>query len=244
MNRWLLTLVLPLPLFAAVAQAEQPEPYVETYYQHSYEVFVAAGNLQRARQVVENALYWRPQDMRWWQRLAQIADWQGDSNTALEAWWKVAETTDDTQAWQQVRQRAPQAYDHQLTLRVYRELLQVSPRDRELLATLARQYELLGKPDDGLAFLAGDAAADADDQVGLFDFETFPAAKLVKHFLLGFFADGAGVQQQDVGVIGVVGDFDRFAGFEQVCHAGRVVLVHLAAVGFDVQLLGHGSHVI
>ena len=153
MNRWLLTLVLPLPLFAAVAQAEQPEPYVETYYQHSYEVFVAAGNLQRARQVVENALYWRPQDMRWWQRLAQIADWQGDSNTALEAWWKVAETTDDTQAWQQVRQRAPQAYDHQLTLRVYRELLQVSPRDRELLATLARQYELLGKPDDGLAFL-------------------------------------------------------------------------------------------
>src|SRR5690554_6357699 len=98
--------------------------------------------------------------------------------------------------------------------------------------------------DDGLAFLARDAAANADDQVGLFGFETFPAAKLVKHFLLSFFADGAGVQQQDVGVIRVVGHFNRFAGFEQVCHAGRVVLVHLAAVGFDEQLLGHGSHVV
>src|SRR5690554_6865016 len=98
--------------------------------------------------------------------------------------------------------------------------------------------------DDGLAFLARDAAANADDQVGLFGFETFPAAKLVKHFLLSFFADGAGVQQQDVGVIGVVGDFHRFARFEQVCHTGRVVLVHLAAVGFDEQLLGHGSHVV
>src|SRR5690554_5555985 len=98
--------------------------------------------------------------------------------------------------------------------------------------------------DDGLAFLAGNAAANADDQVGLFGFETFPAAKLVKHFLLSFFANGAGVQQQDVGVIRVVGHFNRFAGFEQVCHAGRVVLVHLAAVGFDEQLLGHGSHVV
>src|SRR5690554_7768843 len=97
---------------------------------------------------------------------------------------------------------------------------------------------------DGLAFLAGYAAADADDHIGLFAFETFPAAKLVEHFLLGFFANGAGVQQQDVGVVRVVGHFNRFAGFEQVCHAGRVVLVHLAAVGFDEQLLGHGSHVV
>src|SRR5690606_41225286 len=47
-----------------------------------------------------------------------------------------------------------------------------------------------------------------------------------------------------VGVIRVVGHFNRFAGLEQVCHAGRVVLVHLAAVGFDEQLLGHGSHVV
>src|SRR5690554_319313 len=98
--------------------------------------------------------------------------------------------------------------------------------------------------EDGLAFLAGNAAANADNHVGLFAFETFPAAELVEHFFLGFFANGAGVQQQDVGVIRVVGHFNRFAGFEQVCHAGRVVLVHLAAVGFDEQLLGHGSHVV
>ena len=155
MKRLLLTLVLPLPFLSGVAMAEPPEPYVERHYDHSYEVFVAAGNLDRARQVVDNALYWRPEDIRWWQRLAQIAEWQGDSSTALKAWWKVAETTDDPQAWQQVRQRAPLSYDHQLTLRVYKELLELTPRDRDLLATVARQYELLGMPDKGLDFLAG-----------------------------------------------------------------------------------------
>jgi predicted Zn-dependent protease len=154
MKRLLLTLVLPLPFLSGVVLAQAPEPYVESYYDHSYEVFVAAGNLGRARQVVDNALYWRPEDIRWLLRLAQIADWQGDSSTALKAWWKVAENTDDPQAWQQVRQRAPLAYDHQLTLRVYKELLEVSPRDRDLLATIASQYELLGTPDEGLVFLA------------------------------------------------------------------------------------------
>ena len=154
MKRLLVLVLLPLSLFPGVALAEAPEPYVESYYLHSYEVFVAAGNLGRARQVVENALYWRPGDIRWWQRLAQIADWQGDSPTALRAWWKVAETTDDPQAWQQVRQRAPLAYDHQLTLRVYKELLETSPRDRDMLATVARQYELLGQVSEGLDFLA------------------------------------------------------------------------------------------
>ena len=70
MKRLLVLLLLPLSLFPGVALAEAPEPYVESYYLHSYEVFVAAGNLVRARQVVENALYWRPGDIRWWQRLA------------------------------------------------------------------------------------------------------------------------------------------------------------------------------
>lgn len=154
MKRLLVLVLLPLSLCPGVALAEAPEPYVESYYLHSYEVFVAAGNLGRARQVVENALYWRPGDIRWWQRLAQIADWQGDSPTALRAWWKVAETTDDPQAWQQVRQRAPLAYDHQLTLRVYKQLLETSPRDRDMLATVARQYELLGQVSEGVDFLA------------------------------------------------------------------------------------------
>lgn len=155
MKRWLLTLFLPLPLLANTAPAKLPEPYVENYYDHSYEVFVAAGNLPRARQVVENALYWRPQDIRWLQRLAQIAEWQGDSQVALGAWLAIAELSDDVTAWQRVRERAPLAYDHALTLRVYRELLEASPRDADLIATVARQYELLGKPDEGLAFLDG-----------------------------------------------------------------------------------------
>ena len=55
---------------------------------------------------------------------------------------------------------------------------------------------------DRLAFLGSHTATHADDHFRLFAFQLFPAAKLVEHLLLGFFPNGAGVQQQDVGVIG------------------------------------------
>ncbi|MCG8392889.1 MAG: tetratricopeptide repeat protein [Pseudomonadales bacterium] len=147
-------LVLPLTLLSALAQAQTPEPYVEKYYEHSYQVFVGAGNLGRARQVVENALYWRPEDLRWRRRLVDVARWQGDVQTALDSWQAIAERTGDPEAWQQVIELAPLAYDNTLLLQAYTAQLRASPRDASLIATIAEQYELLGKPDEGLAFLS------------------------------------------------------------------------------------------
>ena len=94
--------------------------------------------------------------------------------------------------------------------------------------------------EDGFAFLRGHAAADADDQIRVAGFQFAPAAELGENLLLRFFTDGAGVDQDDVGLVFVLGQFQAVAGIEYVRHFVRVVLVHLAAVGFDVQLLGGG----
>lgn len=135
------------------AQAQsQPEPYVESYYNDSYQVFVGAGNLLRARQVIENALYWRPDDVRWWERLAQVARWQGDAQTSLNAWRKVAELSDSRQAWDEVMQLAPAIYNDELVLKAHQKSLRERPRDADLIDKIARQYELLGKPAEGVAF--------------------------------------------------------------------------------------------
>ena len=61
-------------------------------------------------------------------------------------------------------------------------------------------------PDDGRAFLARDAAADADDEVGLAGLERAHAAEVVEHALLRLLAHRAGVEQDDVGVLGAVGE--------------------------------------
>jgi len=145
--------VFAVLLFAGQAHAEtKPEPYVESYYNDSYQVFVGAGNLVRARQVIDNALYWRPSDVRWWERLAQVARWQGDAETSLQAWQKVAELSDSRQAWDEVMALAPAVYNDELVLEAHQKSLRDSPRDADLIEKIARQYELLGRPAEGVSF--------------------------------------------------------------------------------------------
>ncbi len=96
-----------------------------------------------------------------------------------------------------------------------------------------------GAVTDGSAFLAGHAAADADHQVGILQLEFAPATELGKHLFLRLLADRAGVEQDDVGLGRILGDFQRLPFAEQVDHARRIVFVHLAAMGFDIELLGH-----
>lgn len=146
-------IVFGVLLFGSYSHAQQqPEPYVESYYNDSYQVFVGAGNLVRARQVIENALYWRPADVRWWERLAQVARWQGDAQTSLNAWRKVAELSDSQQAWDEVMALAPAIYNDELVLKAHQKTLRDTPRDADLIEKIARQYELMGRPDQGVAF--------------------------------------------------------------------------------------------
>ena len=58
--------------------------------------------------------------------------------------------------------------------------------------------------DDRRAFLARDAAADADQQVGVFALEVADAAEVGEHLLLRLLAHRAGVEEDDVGVGWVV----------------------------------------
>ena len=92
-------------------------------YSVFYQVFVGSGNLVRARQVAENALYWRPDDERWWRRLAEISRWQGDPETSLKAWRQVALRSNDPEAWKQVLVLAPLTYSNRLALRANKALI-------------------------------------------------------------------------------------------------------------------------
>ena len=153
--RLLLMVVLASVLAGAwPAHAADPEPYVERYYDRSYRVFMASGNLPRARQVIENALYRRSDDERWWRRLAEVSRWLDDPETALKAWRQVAQSSNDPEAWKQVLVLAPLIYSNRLVLDANKALLSSSPYDADLMATIREQYELLGQPDDGLRFFA------------------------------------------------------------------------------------------
>ena len=95
-------------------------------------------------------------------------------------------------------------------------------------------------PYDGGAFLRRDAAADADDDVGVRELQFAHAAEIVEDAFLRVFAHGARVEQDHVGILGPVRARESFGRVQHVGHLVRVVLVHLAAERADEKLFRHG----
>jgi hypothetical protein len=58
---------------------------------------------------------------------------------------------------------------------------------------------------------------------------------------LGFFTYRAGVKDHQVGFVDVLGLFVALGSAQDVGHLVRVVLVHLAAKGFDKDFAAHGK---
>ena len=90
-------------------------------------------------------------------------------------------------------------------------------------------------PGDGGALLAGHATADADQQIRIARLQPLPAAELVKHLFLGLLANGAGVEQDQVGLFRRRHGPIAVALPQGIRHPRRVVLVHLAALGLYEQ---------
>ncbi len=91
--------------------------------------------------------------------------------------------------------------------------------------------------DDLGAFLAGHATAHTDlHALGL---EVFDAAQVAEHFFLRLLAHRAGVEQNQVSLFHIISGLVALGGAEYVSHLVRVVLVHLAAEGFDKDFFGH-----
>jgi hypothetical protein len=94
---------------------------------------------------------------------------------------------------------------------------------------------------DPLAFLTGDAAADADDHLGALLLEKPPFSQQRKHLFLGFFTHRAGIDQQQVGLRGIFRADHSMGGLKYILHLAGVVLVHLAAECLYVYKTRHVS---
>ena len=96
--------------------------------------------------------------------------------------------------------------------------------------------------DNGLAFLAGNAAADPDQQIRVFLLQGTRPSQIGEHLLLRLLANGTGIEQNDVGLFRLVGLHHAFAGAQHVRHLVRVVLVHLAAISLYVEFRLHTGY--
>ena len=91
--------------------------------------------------------------------------------------------------------------------------------------------------DDVFALLARDAAAHGDQHAGTRLLDFADAAEVGESLLLGLFTNGAGVDDDQVGLLKHVGAFIAHFGVEKVGDATAVVVVHLAAEAAQIEFL-------
>ena len=82
-------------------------------------------------------------------------------------------------------------------------------------------------------------AGHADAQIGFGGFQRAQPANVGKYLFGRFFADMAGVEQNQIGLFGHIGG-DIALGAHGFGHALAVIDVHLTAIGLDEQFLGRG----
>ena len=135
------------------ARATISRPYDETIYNLAYDVFLANGNVADARKVAEAAVAQRPDDIVWREKLAKAAEWSGGSDAALAQWLSIANKTGREDAWQAVLRLAPGVHDDDALLAAWQHEAARRALTPAELSNVARIYENLGRPDDGIRFL-------------------------------------------------------------------------------------------
>ncbi|TAN82732.1 MAG: tetratricopeptide repeat protein, partial [Gallionella sp.] len=137
------------------AAAEPPRgmrPYDARHYQLAWEIFLANRNLKDAFKVAEAAVRQTPGDPVWRERLAQVAEWDGKPEIALQQWLQLARRGGG-EAWQAVLRLAPGLNDHPATLEAWRHVAaqrRLAPTEWQRIADL---YEFAAQPVEGADFL-------------------------------------------------------------------------------------------
>ncbi|MEM5274814.1 tetratricopeptide repeat protein [Cupriavidus taiwanensis] len=137
---------------AAPAQPEDTKFNADDY-ELAYRVFLAAGKLDQAQRVAENAVRRLPGEPVWRERLAQVAEWNRQPAVALKSWLDYARATNDERAWDAVMRLAPGLSDDRAYLAALRH--RAGGSDLKTVDEVVAAYERLGEPEEAMRFLEG-----------------------------------------------------------------------------------------
>ncbi len=141
---------------AAAGEARKPPPglpFDDKTYLLGYEVFLENRNLEDAWRVASAAVRQAPRDMAWRERLAQVSEWSGRAQDALDSWLAVAQATGREDAWGHVMRLAPGLFDDRALIAGLRHQLQRRPQDFALQQALVQAYERQADPASAIDYL-------------------------------------------------------------------------------------------
>ena len=90
-----------------------------------------------------------------------------------------------------------------------------------------------------VSFLLCNATANTYNDAGFLLFDFTPTAQCAVNLLLSLVADAAGIQQNQIRICRFIGE-RVICPAHDLCDPFRVILIHLTAVGLNIQFL-HGT---
>ncbi|MEX8191828.1 tetratricopeptide repeat protein [Comamonas guangdongensis] len=139
---------------AAPAKSQAPGlPFDDKTYELGYQVFLENRNLEDAWRVAAAAVHQAPGNMVWRERLAQVAEWSGRQQMALDNWLAIAQATQREAAWQSVMRLAPGLFDDRALVAGIKHELGRRPGDAALQLALVQAYERQAEPQPAIDYL-------------------------------------------------------------------------------------------
>ncbi|MDP2094603.1 MAG: tetratricopeptide repeat protein [Hydrogenophaga sp.] len=118
----------------------------------AWQLSAGGGDLVLAERVAAQALA-SGQPPLWGERLAQVREWTGRPQAALEAWLAQWHRAGSEQAFVHVQRLGSMLYDDQALLDAWRLRQQRRPLDDVVLRQLVALYERVGNPEQALALM-------------------------------------------------------------------------------------------
>ena len=140
-----------IPLTASPADLAKMLPPARL--QVAWDTFAAAGDLPAALKVAEAALLSQPQNARWLERKAQVAEWSGLAPLALVAWLELMKRGASQKALANVFRLSPIVYDDAALLAAWLALARQRQLKPAEVDKVIEVYERQGSVDATLAFV-------------------------------------------------------------------------------------------
>lgn len=132
----------------------QPQlPFDDEIYRLGYDVFLANRNISNAYIVATAAVRQAPDNAAWRERLAKVAEWNGQPAIALEQWRYLAQRNNSEAAWQAMLRLAPGLFDEETVIIALTHEYQNGRLDDTRLLRLVQAFEATGEARQGVTFL-------------------------------------------------------------------------------------------
>lgn len=143
---------------ARIAAGDPRLPFDDGAYTLAYQTFLANRNLNDAWRVAGSAVRQRPDDILWRERLAQVCEWSGRPDEAMQHWRELVRLAGGDRerrerALQGVLRLAPGLQGDEAVLATWRDVAATRRLTTEEVLGVVALSERLGWPEEGMAWL-------------------------------------------------------------------------------------------